>query len=321
MKKYFITVICTLVSVLSFAQGNIFISAEINDTNVAPSLNQIIEDIFQEHLITTGYNVRVSRDFGPFEKEREKELRYQNSGAVSIEEAIAPGNEMPVGQLCLIYVERINKEYYFRAKVFDLETKKLYKTAAYPGAEDPSIYDLTNLKTLQVTASKLVAKLGYNKTNAISLANDFEKSQKEISKKNKRDANATALAYSLIPGVGLMKKGHKTEGTIYLVSDIALLGCGLGLLAYSNNQQAILNNKNSTFEQYNTAKNNYNIAKSVSYCCFGAAATLYCVNLIRSYFARPTIDGSIQWAIAPSIYNSSYGDSNMSINFALIYKF
>ena len=60
-------------------------------------------------------------------------------------------------------------------KIYDLETKKLYKTAAYPGAEDPSIYDLTNLKTLQATASKLVAKLGHNKTNAISQANDFEK--------------------------------------------------------------------------------------------------------------------------------------------------
>ena len=181
MKKLSFTLICVFISVLSFAQGNIFISAVINDTSVESSLNQIIEDIFQEHLITTGYNVRVSRDFGAFEKEREAELRYQNDAAVSIDEAIAPGNEMPVDQLCLISVDKLNKYYYFRAKVFDLETKKLYKTAS-----DYITEDITDLPALQAVASKLVAKLGYNKEAAMALAKEFEEKQAQEEKKRNK---------------------------------------------------------------------------------------------------------------------------------------
>lgn len=320
MKNFVITLICSLVCATSLAQGNIYIAVKIND-DVDKNMHQVIEDIFQEQLTSVGYQVRVSQDSGDFEDERDKELRYQNSGAVSINDAIAPGDEMPVEQLCVISVEKIGAIYYFRAKVYDLETKKLYRTAYYPGANDEHIKVLTDIRTLQTVAAKLVAKLGYNEQNANALATQIEAKRDREIKSKKNSANATALAYSLIPGVGLMKKGHKTEGIAYLIGDIALIGGGVGMMAYSDKQQKIMNDYSTGVDQYKQAKDNYNMSKTASYCCFGAAAALYVVNLVRSYVAEPKSGASLQWAVTPSITPSMYGVSDMSVNLALSYKF
>ncbi len=137
----------------------------------------------------------------------------------------------------------------------------------------------------------------------------------------KRTANVKALGLSVIPGVGLMQKGRTGEGVAYLLGDIALIGGGVGMLAYANKQQDIMNDRNTNFDQYNTAKSNYNTAKTVSYCCFGAAAALYVVNLVRSYVAEPKPGARLQWAVVPSMNPTSPYGSNMSINLALSYKF
>ena len=320
MKKIFVVLVCSFICATSLSQGNVYIAVRIND-NVDKNMHQVIEDIFQEQLTSVGYQVRVSRDFGDFEEERERELRYQNSGAVSINDAIAPGNEMPVEQLCVISVEKIGSIYYFRAKVYNLETKMIYRTAYYPGAKDEYIEDLTDIRTLQSVAAKLVAKLGYNEQDANALAMQIkEKRDCEIMKR-KRHVNATALAYSIIPGLGLMMKGHKTEGTIYMIGDIALIGAGVGMIAYADTQQKIMNDHSTGIDQYKNATNNYNMSKTIAYCCFGTAAALYVVNLVRSYVAEPKQKARLQWAFVPSVSPSMYGEPNMSMNLALCYKF
>lgn len=140
-------------------------------------------------------------------------------------------------------------------------------------------------------------------------------------KNKKNTANAKALGLSIIPGVGLMQKGRTGEGVAYLLGDIALVGGGVGMLAYANKQQDIMNDRNTNYDQYNTAKSNYNTAKTVSYCCFGAAAALYVVNLARSYVAEPKQGARIQWAVIPSMNPTSPYGPNMSVNLALAYKF
>lgn len=320
MRGLLMTLICSMVCAVSYAQSNIYISVKINDDSVDKNMHQVIEDIFQEQLSSINYQVRVSRDFGDFEEERERELRYQNSSAVSINDAILPGDEMPVEQLCVISVEKIGLTYYFRAKVFDLESKKLYRTAYYPGTDDEE-YDSLDIRTIQSVAAKLVAKLGYNEQNANKLAEQIKKRRDGEIKKAKRTANTTALAYSIIPGIGLIMKGHKAEGAVYMVGDIVLIGGGLAFMANANKQKDIMNNHSTGIDQYKSAVKKYNSSKTAAYCCFGTAAGLYIVNLVRSYVAKPKPDARLEWAFVPSVAPSMYGEPNMSVNLALSYKF
>lgn len=328
MKKLFFTLVCSLIYATLLAQGNIYISVKINDDSVDKNMHQVIEDVFQEQLSSINYQVRVSRDFGDFEEERDRELRFQNSGTVSINDAIVDGNVMPVEQLCVISVEKIGAVYYFRAKVFDLESKKLYNMAYYPGSTDEHYKNISDILILQTVAAKLVAKLGYNEENAKELASQLEAKRHdevELQKKkirlNNRKVNATALTYSLIPGVGLMMKGHKAEGAVYMVGDIALIGSGLALMANANKQKDIMNNHSTGIDQYKSAEKKYNSSKTAAYCCFGTAAGLYIVNLVRGYVAEPKPGARLQWAVVPSVASNIYGETNMSVNLALSYKF
>lgn len=138
---------------------------------------------------------------------------------------------------------------------------------------------------------------------------------------NKNRANVQATALSLIPGLGLIQKGRKGEGAAYLLGDLALVGGGVGMLSYANKQQNIMNDRNTSFDQYNKAKSNYNMAKTVSYCCFGAGAALYIVNLVRSFVATPKPGARIQWAFAPILDSTSPLGQNLSVNFAFVYNF
>lgn len=140
---------------------------------------------------------------------------------------------------------------------------------------------------------------------------------------NRKKANLTALAYSIVPGIGLMQKGHTIEGVAYLVGDIALIGSGIGLNIYRNNQKRIMNDRNTTLDQYKKAKNNYDAAKTASYICYGAAASVYVLNLVRSYVARPNPGAPLQWAFSADVTPDMGipGINNLTFNVSLCYTF
>lgn len=138
----------------------------------------------------------------------------------------------------------------------------------------------------------------------------------------KRSANGTALAYSIIPGLGLIQKGRTGEGVGYLISDVALIGGGIGLNVYGNQQKKKMNDINSTIDQYRKAKNNYDSAKTGSYICYGAAIGVYVLNLVRSYVAAPKPNAPLKWSIAAKSIPSSIGShNNLAFNVALCYTF
>ena len=290
-----------------------------------------IEDVFHDQL-QDYYDIRLVRDAGIFSEEKRKELAYQESGAVIMNEIKEFGNERGVGLLCVISVEtqqyNNQTEYYFRAKIFDVESGILKKTAIYPNISDTPVYEIHNTRTLQMVSSLLIARLGINIDDMQEQAKMAEKRQnEEINIRNAnyraavRKTNGKALAYSLIPGVGLMMKGHKAEGAVYMVGDIALIGGGLAFMANANKQRDIMNNHSTGIDQYKSAEKKYNSSKTAAYCCFGTAAGLYIVNLVRSYVAKPKPDARLEWAFVPSVAPSMYGEPNMSVNLALSYKF
>ncbi len=138
----------------------------------------------------------------------------------------------------------------------------------------------------------------------------------------KRSANGTALAYSIIPGLGLIQKGRSGEGIAYLISDVALIGGGIGLNVYGNQQKKKMNDINSTIDQYRTAKKNYDSAKTGSYICYGAAIGVYVLNLVRSYVASPKPNAPLKWSIAAEPTPSAIGsNNNLSFNVSLCYTF
>lgn len=138
----------------------------------------------------------------------------------------------------------------------------------------------------------------------------------------KRSANGTALAYSIIPGLGLIQKGHVGEGVTYLIGDVALLGAGIGFSSNASSQKKIMNDVNTGIEEYNRAKSKYDSSKNASYICFGAAGAVYVVNLIRSYVATPKPNARINWNITPVMADiNNVTSPSFGVSLALTYTF
>lgn len=140
---------------------------------------------------------------------------------------------------------------------------------------------------------------------------------------NRKPANFKALAMSIVPGVGLMQKGRAVEGVSYLIGDVALIGGGIGLNIYGNNQKKIMNDRNTTLDAYKKAKNNYDSAKTGSYICYGTAAGVYVLNLVRSYVARPKPGAALQWGLTTETVPNMLipGLNNQTFNISLCYTF
>lgn len=137
----------------------------------------------------------------------------------------------------------------------------------------------------------------------------------------KKSENGKALAYSIIPGLGLIQKGHKAEGISYLIGDVALLGAGIGFSSSASSQKKIMNDVNTGIDEYNKAKSKYDSSKTASYICFGAAGAVYVINLIRAYVATPKPNARINWNITPLSMNTHNGMPSQGISFALTYSF
>lgn len=321
MRNLFLTITCILVCASAFAQKREAIYVSVVSKQIDESLCHTIEDIFHDQL-QDYYDIRLVRDSGIFSEEKRRELAYQESGAVIMNEIKEFGNERGVGLLCVISVEtqpyNDQTEYYFRVKIFDVESGILKKTAMHPNINDTPVCEI-NTRTLQMVSSHLIARLGINSDEMQEQAKTAEQRQKDEQKSAVRETNGKALAYSLIPGVGLMMKGHKVEGTVYMVGDIALIGGGFALMANANKQRDIMNSYSTGIDQYKSAEKKYKSSKTAAYCCFGTAAGLYIVNLVRGYVAEPKRGARLQ--VVPSVTSTMYGEPNMSVNLALSYKF
>lgn len=308
MKKLFLIAISVLLCLPTFAQNNnkkVMVVSVVNETDSKRD-RYIVEDVFHE-VLKSKYNIRIDQGEGVFSEALFKELSFQESGGV-ISESITRFAQKGAELLCVVVVDKNNEEYYLRARIYDTSTATIIESASYPNMSKQEA-----IKDLKVASTKLAS---------ILLSDDYLNDlADDVWSSTKKRANGKALACSLIPGVGLMMKGHKTEGIAYLIGDIALIGGGVGMMAYSDKQQKIMNDYSTGVDQYKRAKDNYNMSKAASYCCFGTAAALYVVNLIRSYVAVPKSNASLKWAVTPSITPSIYGEPNMSVNLALSYKF
>lgn len=322
MKKIFFTIVCSILCLFSYAQENKKVMyVTVQGENVNESIRSIVEDVFQKEL-KKNYDVRSHQGKGLFSEEVINELRFQEKGGVI--DGVAQYELLKADFLCVVFIDEVkfgdNIEYYLRSKILDMKNSIVVHTANCPEINDKEIKKISSIKELQIASSILVARLSENKKLETDVINTRDKLNNDR-RGDKRKTNARAMGASLIPGVGLILKAHNVEGSTYLIGDIALLGAGTGFHIYKNGQKSILQDRSTTDKQYQIAKRNYDNAKIASYSCFGAAAALYVVNLIRSYVAEPRTGAKLKWAVVPSVSSSMCYNNDLSINLALTYNF
>lgn len=306
VKKILTVVLGILLGVHVFAQNEkkIMYVSVIQEQNDESFDRYIVEDTFHE-VLKSEYNIRIDQGKGIFSKALFEEMAYQEQGGV-LSESITKYAQRGADLLCVVVINKVGESYYMRARIFDTATATIVETASYPNTSQK----ITDIK---IVSTKLAAQLLSRRdldTQANNVWNDV-----------KKRTNGKALAYSLIPGVGLMMKGHKAEGVTYMIGDVALIGGGIAFMSQANKQKDIMNAYSTGIDQYKQAEKKYNNSKTAAYCCFGTAAALYVVNLVRAYVAEPKPGARLQWSVAPTLASSMYGEPNMSVNLSLCYKF
>ena len=236
--------------------------------------------------------------------------------------------------ICGLVIEKsiADQDYYFRARIIDVENTEILGNAFYPN----EIYDERKVESLerielQRVALYLTKNLDFMTTSEREkwekIIDDFEARQKtHIDTKNrerrhkKTSTNTKALGASLIPGLGLILKGHNAEGVSYMLGDIALVGGGVGMLAYANSQRDIMEGRTTDYDAYQKAQSRKQSAETASYVCFGAAGVVYIINLIRSYVAEPKPGAKLQWTFT-TIQEPSMLGSGLNVGLSIAYRF
>lgn len=329
MKRYLsIFLFAIFISFTAFSQSDnktsnkewIYVVVTSPDKAIVNDLPEIRSLMNQELNKTKKYRVRLTFPDGTdaLSVARADELSANlTSRDFNPDEIVEFGKLAGAKLLCVVQINKINaKTYKFFVDIFETEKGELVSNEFYPNAaykKDTPVTDIYNTGAIQRAFRYMIARMDLGGLTYDAAGEPFER--------QKREANGTALAWSIIPGVGLMQKGHTGEGVAYLLGDVALIGGGAGMLTYANKQKNIMNDRNTTPEQYKAAKNNYNTARTVSYGCFGAAAALYIVNLIRSYTVQPKPGAKIQWYVASDFNTNQFLGRNASINLMLTYTF
>ena len=133
----------------------------------------------------------------------------------------------------------------------------------------------------------------------------------------KQYGNGAALLKSMfIPGMGQMGKRRYGEGVFTLLTELVLVGGGVGSYMMAQNQLDIMRNPNTDYTKYMAARETYGTLKTINVACYGAAAALYVFNLYRAYAARPKY--SDNFAFNPIVMPS---DNSMAMGVSLTYKF
>lgn len=134
----------------------------------------------------------------------------------------------------------------------------------------------------------------------------------------KQYRNSSALLKSVfVPGLGQMGKRRYTEGTITLVTELALLGGAYLTYNEAQNQLNIMKDVNTNYSGYMDAKKQYDNMKKANTACLGAAAIVYAFNLYRAYYSKPKYQKrsyAFHPTVMPNGYDLAYG-INLTYNF------
>ena len=330
MKKICTFLCVGLISLVTYGQNAKSIAVVATSSDIDKTELHLIEDDFQRELLNASdnlYDIRIGKS-DEFFAERNAEMSFQHSGAVDEEQVKEYGKLMGVEQLCVIVVEkRKANDYYLRAKIYDVETGRLRKTASYPDSfeQDLPIQNITDYYALQRANRYLISRIGILDRSRQAKWDEklktYDDEKRRAAADKKRAVDSKALVASFVPGLGLIQKGHKGEGAAYLVGDILLVGGGVGMLAYANHLNSIINDRTSDYDTYNRAVSGYSAAKTTGVVCLSCAGAIYVLNLVRAYVAEPRPGARLQYSFTPFITNDSLNCIQPGIGFAIAYNF
>lgn len=334
MKRLFLVLVALSFCMISIWGQEKRIAVLVTTKNVPEEVNtQPAIDAFMKALGRSGYTI-VDRTADVL-KSIDFELSFQ--ALLANKETMAKiGKVNGANYICNIDISysTIDKDYYFSVHMVDVENTDADCVTYYPENSWQKKVAVLKREEMQRASLYLIRDLDnglhfMNDMQRKSLQDDIDKFEAVIigrdkdRERAKNKANGKALGASLVPGLGLFQKGYNGEGTAYLLGDIALIGGGVGMLAYANYQKGIMEDRTTDYDSYNKAVNGYNTARTTSIVCFGCAGAIYIINLIRAYTAQPKKGSklyNLYYGLESSLLYTPQG-AQPEIGFTLAYKF
>lgn len=124
-----------------------------------------------------------------------------------------------------------------------------------------------------------------------------------ITKSNDDWNKINAFSY-IVPGLGQIELGNKTEGYAIIAGEIMLLSGGVISSVAANKQLGVMRDADVSLGDYLTAKSNYNTQKVVNVTCYIGAAVLYGLHLYRVYHLSKNERESRYASLSPAILSS-----------------
>lgn len=125
------------------------------------------------------------------------------------------------------------------------------------------------------------------------------------------------LSY-MVPGLGQIELGNKTEGYAIIIGETFLLGGGIVSSISANNQLEVMRDIDVSLEDYMSAKSNYTTLQLINTACYVAAATLYGFHLYRVYHLSKQARRKEYASLTPLIINTG---KSMSFGLCLNFNF
>lgn len=235
------------------------------------------------------------------------EYGYQERGYVSDKELVAAAKQLGADKVCGVVITYYAKEGYFiECKILDVEKNSLEGQAEYPrvGKGDVYIKEI-GIATSQMVAASIAEQLDMvsvgMKEEAERIRAEQEKKKKEDEKKTndkaaKERRKATAdkfhcvmasqggslVSSAVIPGLGLISKGHTAWGVTFLAAEAGLVAGTV--VTYTNAQKLLptLKDPNVTADVFTLANEQYNTNKIMNRVFLGVAAAVYVTNIIAT---------------------------------------
>lgn len=247
------------------------------------------------------------------------------SSSVSMEGAI--GSDIHPRYICSIeIIYRPDKQdYYLSVHITDIKTAGSEGTTFYPLNRNQTPIRVLDSEQMYDASLYIIKDLHesvaiMSETKFQNLKRDIEELEEVIRKTSKKkiETNLKAAGTSLvIPGLGLILKGHKT-GYAYLGTEAAL--CIGGVMVPELMRKSYINKRNAETNAHNrdVYTTRANTCRKISIISGACAGIIHIVNIVHSYVAEPKETGKLQWSLA-SVPTGSAGNYAMGIAFT--YRF
>lgn len=322
MKKSVLLFLLILTATSLFAQDKIAVyvysTAPLNEP-----INALRANIEEALINSAGSSYTVIDRTEEFQAILDTTRGYQAKGYVSDNQLIATGKELQVNKVCGVVITDYGKEGYFiECKILDVKERKVDCKAKYPvgGVKITDLGIATSEKVALSLASQLklfsdeqmeeVERKRQKEREAqeaeIKAREERDRKQREWddqeNKRRTRELRAeqnreefrcffvkpggAMLSSAVVPGLGLINKGHTGWGATFLVAEAGLVA---GTIVTYNNAQTLLpklKDPNITVDEFTTVNTQYSTLQVMNNIFLGAAAAVYVTNLIATLASK-----------------------------------